>query len=120
MGKINLNSLTSGSAMMIRILRSESKVKFANKLLRTNSPGLLSGSTLTGAMTTGPFLSPNVPLAGGIGGFSPTGEAEKTNKIIIKYIYHTFTSNWAIFCCPAKVFSNLHVLLPGQTNTMHS
>lgn len=62
--------------MMMRILRSESKVKLANKLFRTNSPGLLSGSTLTGAMTTGPFLSPRVPLAGGTGVFSPAGEAD--------------------------------------------
>lgn len=61
--------------MMMRILRSESKVKLANKLFRTNSPGLLSGSTLTGAMMTGPFLSPKVLLTGGTGGFSPTGEA---------------------------------------------
>lgn len=66
--------------MMMRILRSESKVKLANKLLRTNSPGLLSGSTLTGAMTTGPFLSPRVPLTGGRGGFSPTGEAEESQE----------------------------------------
>lgn len=62
--------------MMMRILRSESKVKLANKLFRTNSPGLLSGSTLTGAMMTGPFLSPKGPLTGGRGGFSPTGEAD--------------------------------------------
>lgn len=62
--------------MMMRILRSESKVKLANKLFKTNSPGLLSGSTLTGAMMTGPFLSPKVPVMGGRGGFSPTGEAE--------------------------------------------
>lgn len=66
--------------MMMRILRSESKVKLANRLLRTNSPGLLSGSTLTGAMTTGPFLSPKVPLTGGRGGFSPTGEAEESQE----------------------------------------
>lgn len=63
---------------MMPILRSESKVKLANRLFRTNSPGLLSGSTLTGAMTTGPFLSPEVPLTGGRGGFSPTGEAEES------------------------------------------
>lgn len=61
--------------MMMRILRSESKVKLANKLFRTNSPGLLSGSTFTGAMMTGPFLSPKELLTGGTGGFSPTGEA---------------------------------------------
>lgn len=73
--EIRVESLTSGSAMMMRILRSESRVKLANKLLRTNSPGLLSGSTLTGAMSTGPFLSPCVPLAGGAGGF--TGEADE-------------------------------------------
>jgi len=29
-------------------------------------------------MKTGPFLSPNVPLAGWRGGFSPTGEAEES------------------------------------------
>lgn len=68
--------------MIMRILRSESKVKFANRLFRTNSPGLLSGSTLTGAMTTGPFLSPNVALAGGTGGFNPTGEAEKDKGVL--------------------------------------
>ena len=72
---LNDHTLTSGSAMMMRILRSDSSVKLANRLLRTNSPGLLSGSTLTGAMVTGPFLSPGVPLTGGRGGFSPTGEA---------------------------------------------
>lgn len=62
--------------MMMRILRSDSKVKLANKLFRTNSPGLLSGSTFTGAMMTGLFLSPKEPLTGGTGGFSPTGEAD--------------------------------------------
>lgn len=73
--------------MMIRILRSESNVKLANKLLRTNSPGLLSGSTLTGAMMTGPFLSPNVPLAGGSGGFSPTGEADGVKQEICQLVW---------------------------------
>lgn len=72
-----MKSLTSGSAMIIRILRSDSKVKLANRLFRTNSPGLLSGSTLTGAMATRPFLSPRVPLTGGKGDFRPTGEAER-------------------------------------------
>lgn len=76
--ELHVKSLTSGSAMMIRILRSESKVKLANKLLRTNSPGLLSGSTLTGAISTEPFLSPGVPLVGGAGGF--TGEADEQEE----------------------------------------
>ena len=63
-------------------------MKLANKLFRTNSPGLLSGSTLTGAMTTGPFLSPNVPLTGGRGGFSPTGEAVESQDRSVSFVTH--------------------------------
>lgn len=77
--------------MMMRILRSESNVKLANKLFRTNSPGLLSGSTFTGAMMTGPFLSPKVPLTGGTGGFSPTGEADGLlGEVSKKHLYLIF------------------------------
>lgn len=77
--------------MMMRILRSESNVKLANKLFRTNSPGLLSGSTFTGAMMTGPFLSPKVPLTGGTGGFSPTGEAGGLlGEVSKKHLYLIF------------------------------
>lgn len=72
-----LSRLTSGSAMMIRILRSDAVVKLANRLLRTYSPGLLSGSTLMGIMAGGPF-SPWGQQTGGTGGLLypfPTGEA---------------------------------------------
>lgn len=72
--------LTSGSAMMMRILRSDRVVKLANKLLRTYSPGLLSGSTVTGMVATGPFLSPGALLTWGRGRF-PTGDAGKGQKI---------------------------------------
>lgn len=74
--------LTSGSAMMIRILRSDAVVKLANRLLRTYSPGLLSGSTLMGIMAGGPF-SPWGQQTGGMGGLLypfPTGEATEVCK----------------------------------------
>lgn len=69
--------LTSGSAMMTRILRSDAVVKLAKRLLRTYSPGLLSGSTLMGIMAGGPF-APWGQQTGGTGGLLypfPTGEA---------------------------------------------
>lgn len=66
--------------MMMRILRSDRVVKLANKLLRTYSPGLLSGSTVTGMVATGPFLSPGALLTWGRGRF-PTGDAGKGQKI---------------------------------------
>lgn len=72
-------SLTSGSAMMMRILRSDRVVKLANRLLRTNSPGLLSGSTVTGMVATGPFLSPRALLTWGRGRF-PMGDAGNAQK----------------------------------------
>lgn len=62
---------------MIRILRSDAMVKLTNRLLRTYSPGLLSGSTLMGIMAGGPF-SPWGQQTGGTGGLVypfPTGEA---------------------------------------------
>lgn len=64
--------------MIMRILRSARVVKLTNKLLRTYSPGLLSGSTLIGNIAGGPF-SLCVPETGGTGGLIyplPTGEAE--------------------------------------------
>lgn len=77
-----LSWLTSGSAMMMRILRSDIVVKLANRLLRTYSPGLLSGSMLMGIMAGGPF-SPWGQQTGGMGGLLypfPTGEAAETTK----------------------------------------
>lgn len=74
--------LTSGSAMMMRIFRSDTVVKLANRLLRTYSPGLLSGSTLMGIMAGGPF-SPWGQQTGGMGGLLypfPTGEAAETTQ----------------------------------------
>lgn len=68
--------------MMIRILRSDAVVKLANRLLRTYSPGLLSGSTLMGIMAGGPF-SPWGQQTGGMGGLLypfPTGEATEVCK----------------------------------------
>lgn len=64
---------------MMLILRSDMEVKLANRLLRTYSPGLLSGSMLMGSMAGGPF-SPWGQLTGGMGGLLypfPTGEAEE-------------------------------------------
>src|SRR4029434_10304255 len=63
-----------GSAMMMRSLRSACVVKLAKRLLRTNSPGLLSGSTVTGMVAMGPLRSPGALLTGGRGGLQ-TGEA---------------------------------------------
>lgn len=65
--------------MMMRILRSDRVVKLANRLLRTYSPGLVSGSTVTGMVATGPFLSPGALLTWGRGRF-PTGDAGKAQK----------------------------------------
>ena len=68
--------------MMMRILRSEAMVKLANRLLRTNSPGLLSGSTLMGVIAGGPF-SPRGLQTGAMGGLEypfPTGDAGAQNK----------------------------------------
>lgn len=70
--------------MMMRILRSACVVKLTNKLFRTYSPGLLSGSTLMGNMAGGPF-SLCVPETGGTVGLMyplPTGEAEMDKKQI--------------------------------------
>lgn len=64
--------------MMMRILRSARMVKLTNKLFKTYSPGLLSGSTLIGSMVGGPF-SFCVPETEGTGGLMyplPTGDAE--------------------------------------------
>lgn len=68
--------------MMMRILRSDTVVKLANRLLRTYSPGLLSGSMLMGIMAGGPF-SPWGQLTGGMGALLypfPTGEAAETTQ----------------------------------------
>lgn len=68
--------------MMMRILRSDTVVKLANRLLRTYSPGLLSGSMLMGIMAGGPF-SPWGQLTGGMGGLLypfPTGDAAETTQ----------------------------------------
>lgn len=67
-------SLTRGSAMTMRILRSEMVVKLAKRLLSTYSPGRLSGSTLMGIMAGGPF-SPCEQQTGGTGGLLYPGEA---------------------------------------------
>lgn len=114
-GKLQyLKTLTSGSAMMMRIFRSESKVKLANRLFRTNSPGLLSGSTLTGAMTTGPFLSTEVPLTGGRGGFSPTGEAEESQDMWVS----PKETNWECFEGWLYSFHRFRVLVDGTGRKM--
>lgn len=79
-----LFELTKGSAMMMRILRSACVVKFTNKLFRTYSPGLLSGSTLIGSMVGGPF-SLWLPETDGTGGLMyplPTGDAENGRRNI--------------------------------------
>ncbi len=73
-------SLTKGSAMTIRILRSEIVVKLAKRLLSTYSPGRLSGSTLMGIMAGGPF-SPCEQKTGGTGGLLyPEALDKKENK----------------------------------------
>ncbi len=66
--------------MMMRILRSDRVVKLANRLLRTYSPGLLSGSTVTGMVATGPLLSPGALHTWGRGRF-PMGDAGNAKKI---------------------------------------
>lgn len=68
---------------MMQILRSDMVVKLANRLLRTYSPGLLSGSMLMGIMAGGPF-SPWGQQTGGMGGLLypfPTGEAAEATKV---------------------------------------
>lgn len=64
--------------MTSRILRSESVVKLANKLLRTYSPGRLSGSTLMDIMVPGPFSLWRW-YTGATGGLLYPGEAVKDN-----------------------------------------
>lgn len=74
--------------MMMRILRSARVVKLTNKLFRTYSPGLLSGSMLMGSMAGGPF-SLCVPETGGTGGLIyplPTGEAEREKRHIYFWV----------------------------------
>ncbi|TNN54717.1 hypothetical protein EYF80_035060 [Liparis tanakae] len=61
-----------------RVLRMDGRQYSARELILLINCTEDAGSTLTGAMTTGPFLSPRVPLTGGRGGFSPTGEAEES------------------------------------------
>lgn len=70
--------------MMMQILCSEVVVKLANKLLRTYSPGLLSGSMLIGIIVWG-FFSSWGQLTGWIGGLFPlypfpTGNAGETKE----------------------------------------
>lgn len=80
------SSLTKGSAMMMRILRSDCVVKLAKRLLRTYSPGRLSGSMLMGIMAGGAWLQ----HTGGMGGLlypNPTGEAGKNrNKLKLSFM----------------------------------
>lgn len=74
-------SLTSGSAITSRILRSESMAKLANRLLRTYSPGRLSGSTLMDIMVPGPF-SLWEWYTGATGGLLYPGDAVNDNTQI--------------------------------------
>lgn len=113
--------LTRGSAMMMRILRSARVVKLTNKLFRTYSPGLLSGSMLMGSMAGGP-LSLCVPETGGTGGLIyplPTGEAEMQKRHINFWaIQHglTFTEHLnSSLHCQSKTGDQLL----NQRNTQH-
>lgn len=87
--------------MMMRILRSARVVKLTNKLFRTYSPGLLSGSMLMGSMAGGPF-SLCVPETGGTGGLIyplPTGEAEREKR----HIYFWVSTSTARYTAKAKL-----------------
>ncbi len=93
-------SLTKGSAMTIRILRSEMVVKLAKRLLSTYSPGRLSGSTLMGIMAGGLF-SPCEQQTCGTGGLLYPVEALDEKKRInnINIINKCCTWKWGLKYC---------------------